>query len=175
MRRSAAVLLLAGLAVSGVTACGSDATDASADGTATTAAGGSGSDTGSSSFDCAALQSALADLGGPTIQILPQLKTADVWANVAAGTPPIDLVTFQNGIEGLRPLEALPRNGAKMTEGLDIYAEAATLAQEAQASDNPVESDAGQALIAATADVPTFLSHQVTIGLAFDEAGCKVQ
>jgi len=134
--------------------------------------GDSGSDSsGSGDLDCAALEQSLTATATP-LQIVAQLQTADQWALLTDGVLGFDAEKFQAGVEGLRPLESLPENGAAVAEGLDVYAEAGALVAEAQQSPDPASSEANASLTALTEDVQNFLFYQADIGMALDEAGC---
>ena len=155
---------------SGATDSADSADPVSDSGDSAESSGDAGSNS-SGGLDCAALGESLAATTTP-LQILPQLKTADQWDLLNDGVLAFDAENFQAGIEGLRPLESLPENGAAVEEALDVYAEAGALVAEAQQSPDPASSEANASLGEVTSDVQTFLLYQVDISKAFDEAGC---
>ena len=174
---------LAIVMMQGLIACGGSSDEASdSSDIDTPAASDNASDSGDSGdsgdsaessgdLDCAAIQESLAATTTP-LQIVAQLKTADQWDVLNDGVLAFDVEEFQAGVEGLRPLESLPENGAAVAEGLDVYAEAGALIAEAQQSPDPASTEANASLTALTEDVSTFLLYQADIGMALDEAGC---
>jgi len=162
------------LAVLATTGCSSsEAKDAASEsgGDASSADGGSSDDGTSSDIDCAAVRESLTRFT-VTPQLLAQLRTSNQWDLVESGSTDLKLDEFQEAIEGVRPLESLPENGADAKDALDTYTEAAQLAAEAQQSPDPVTSEAGVSLAALTEDVQAFLFHQASLAMAMDEANC---
>ncbi len=149
-------------------AAGSGSSSGSGDGA------GSGSGSGSSSVDCPSVKAAAAGFG-LEVQFLAQLRTPDQYKLVKDGTVSFDAAKAQKDIATLRALENVPvKNplGGSVKDALDVYAQAADLAQQNLAVDDPFTQAKGQELADLTKDTSKFLGHQVAIAMALDAAHC---
>jgi hypothetical protein len=147
-------------------------TDASSDsaGAGTTAVAPSdGATTGA--VDCGAIEG-VKDTFGFGVQTLAQLQTQDQYNLVKDGTLAFDVDEFDAALQALAPLAAIETPLGSVTESLDFYAEANSLARENLAVDDPFAEAKGDDLLALNEDIGAFLGHQAPINYAVTEAGC---
>lgn len=157
---------------SATTAVDSPATDSSAtDSSATDARGG---DEGPGDVDCVAILDATQGLG-VAVQLLAQLRTLEQYELIKDGTLNLDPAALLADIDILRALEGVdtPSSSVTVREALDTYQEAAELAQENLAVDDPFADAKGDELVVLTEDVGGFIGRQTAIGIALEGAGCS--
>lgn len=176
--RTRALLVVVVFALLGV-GCGDDGDDGDDDGEAspdaTTTEGSTvDEDGGGGDVDCAVLRDASDELGR-AVQPLAQLRSMDQYGLIEDGTISLDPAAALAAIVTLRAIEDVETPATSMTvkEALDLYQEAAELAQENLAVEDPFTDAKGDELAALTAEVG-FFGALTPILDALERVGCGI-
>lgn len=125
---------------------------------------------GNGEVDCGAVKAAAQQL--LAVQLLAQLKNAETIEQIKTKQiGNLDLDAFLAGMAGLHALDTYPSPLGDPKAAIDLYEEAGKAAQTLFATD-PMTQAAIDTYNQKIGTVAEFLSHQIAISGAIDEAGC---
>ncbi len=163
-------LVLAGLLVALLAACGGAGTGSNANPTSSGQRPGTAAPGGNGTVDCAAIKTAAQQL--LAIQFLAQLRNPDTIEQIRTGKiGGLDLDKFLAGMNDLHVLDSYASPLGDPKAAIDVYEKAARAAQVLFATE-PMTQAAIDTYNKNVGTVGDFLGHQIAISGAIDAAGC---